>query len=108
MLTGDELASLLAVLANPHRLRILAHLADGRDYVSRLARELGVSRPLMQVHLQKLMAAGLVSASVEVSEDGKAMKFYEIKPFTVVLSPDTIQTAVRTLSHHDPTKEDHP
>ena len=43
----------------------------------------------MQVHLRKLEAAGLVSASVEVSPDGKAMKFYEVAPFALDLTPDT-------------------
>ncbi len=46
--------------------------------MSRLARELGISRALLQVHLRKLQAAGLVTAAIEVSEDGKAMKFYEV------------------------------
>jgi hypothetical protein len=40
----------------------------------------------------------LVSASVEVSTDGKAMKFYEVTPFEAHLTPETIATAARTLS----------
>lgn len=44
-LTGDELLMVLAALANPIRLRIVARLAGERDYVSNLAREIGVSRP---------------------------------------------------------------
>jgi Bacterial regulatory protein, arsR family len=44
---GDQLLAMLAALANPHRLRIIAALASGgRNYVSQLARELGISRPL--------------------------------------------------------------
>jgi predicted ABC-type transport system involved in lysophospholipase L1 biosynthesis ATPase subunit len=39
-LTGDGLLVVLATLANPHRLRIVATLAEERNYVSRLAREL--------------------------------------------------------------------
>jgi predicted transcriptional regulator len=97
-ITGDALLRVLATLANPHRLRVLAALAQGRDYVSRLARELGISRALLQVHLRKLEAAGLVSAAIEVSEDGKAMKFYEVKPFALCLTPETIMVAARTLS----------
>jgi predicted transcriptional regulator len=96
--TGDELLQVLATLANPHRMRVVAALAEQRNYVSRLARDLGISRALLQVHLRKLEAAGLVSASVEVSEDGKAMKFYEVAPFALHLTPDSIMTAARTLS----------
>ncbi len=96
--TGDELLRVLATLANPHRLRVVAALAAERNYVSQLARELGISRALLQVHLRKLEAAGLVSAAVEVSEDGKAMKFYEVTPFALRLTPETIMTAARTLT----------
>jgi hypothetical protein len=39
-----------------------------------------------------------VSASIEVSEDGKAMKFYEVTPFVLHLTPEVIMTAARTLS----------
>jgi hypothetical protein len=42
---GDDLVQMAAALANPLRLRIVATLAGGRDYVSHLAREIGVSRP---------------------------------------------------------------
>jgi predicted transcriptional regulator len=96
--TGDTLLRVLATLANPHRMRVVAALAEERNYVSRLARELGISRALLQVHLRKLEAAGLVSASVEVSADGKAMKFYEVTPFTLHLTPETIKVAARTLN----------
>lgn len=97
-MTGDGLLQVLATLANPHRLRVVAALAGERNYVSRLARELGISRALLQVHLRKLEAAGLVSATIEVSEDGKAMKFYEVRPFALHLTPRAIMTAARTLS----------
>jgi predicted transcriptional regulator len=96
-MTGDQLLRVLSTLANPHRLRVVAALAAERNYVSQLARELGISRALLQVHLRKLEAAGLVSASIEVSEDGKAMKYYEVTPFTLKLTPETIMVAARSL-----------
>ena len=97
-LTGDDLLRVLATLANPHRLRVVAALAGERNYVSQLARELGISRALLQVHLRKLEAAGLVTAAIEVSRDGKAMKFYEVAPFALELTPQTIMAAARTLA----------
>lgn len=96
-LTGDQLLQVLATLANPHRLRVVAALAAERTYVSQLARELDISRALLQVHLRKLQAAGLVSADIEVSQDGKAMKFYNVTPFALQLTPQTITAAARTL-----------
>ena len=50
------------------------------------------------MHLRKLQAAGLVSSVVEVSEDGKAMKFYEVTPFTIQLTPKEIMAAAATLT----------
>lgn len=97
-LAGDRLVQVLATLANPHRLRVVAALVKQRKYVSQLARELGISRPLLQVHLRKLEAVGLVSARLELSDDGKAMKFYEVTDFVLHLTPDAIAAAVPSLS----------
>jgi predicted transcriptional regulator len=97
-ITGDSLLRVLTTLANPHRLRVVAALAEQRNYVSQLARELGISRALLQVHLRKLQAAGLITAAIEVSEDGKAMKFYEVTPFAIQLTPKAIMVAADTLT----------
>ena len=105
-LTGNQLLQVLATLANPHRLRIVAALAAERNYVSRLARQLGISRALLQVHLRKLEAAQLVSAAIEVSEDGKAMKFYEVAPFALQPTPKTIMVAAQTLGADDRVDEE--
>src|ERR671931_866977 len=103
-LTGDELVEMLAALANPIRLRIVAKLTRGRDYVSHLAREIGISRPLLHMHLQRLEAAGLVAGKLEISDDGKAMKFYEVTAFDVRLTPKAITEAARTLASRDSLK----
>lgn len=97
-LPGDELVRVMATLANPHRLRALAALVTERNYVSRLARELDIGRGLLQVHLRRLEATGLVSATIEISSDGKAMKFYEVEPFDLRLTPEIIAIAARTIS----------
>ena len=104
-LTGDELRRILAALANPHRLRILGTLASGSVHVSGLAREIGLGRPLVHMHLQRLEAAGLVTGRLEPSADGKAMKFYEVTPFSIRLTPELVADAVRTLSHEAPTPD---
>lgn len=101
---GDELVAMLAALANPLRLRIVARLADGRDYVSHLAREIGVSRPLLHMHLQRLEAVGLIVGSLELSEDGKAMKYFEVTDFALQLTPSTLAEAAKTLTITDPEK----
>lgn len=96
---GDRLLVALAALANPHRLRIIAALASGgRNYVSQLAREIGISRPLLQLHLQKLAEAGLVTSQLELSQDGKALNYYEVSAFTIELTPNAIAQAALSLS----------
>ena len=102
--TGDELVEMLAALANPIRLRIVAKLTDGRDYVSHLAREIGVSRPLLHMHLQRLEAAGLIIGRLELSEDGKAMKFYEVTDFSLHLDAPALAEAAQSLTKADPEK----
>ncbi|WFF02634.1 helix-turn-helix domain-containing protein [Micromonospora sp. WMMD964] len=99
--TGDDLVRMLAALANPHRLRVVAALSRERAYVSGLARQLGISRALLQVHLRKLAAAGLVTARLELSEDGKAMNYYEVEPFVLTLTPQVIAAAAETLTVPD-------
>jgi ArsR family transcriptional regulator len=84
--TGDALVEVLAALAHPIRLRIVATLAGGRDYVSHLARVIGISRPLLHMHLQHLEAAGLVTGTHEISDDGKAMRYVELTGLDLHLS----------------------
>jgi len=93
---------MLAALANPLRLRIIATLASGRDYVSHLAREIGISRPLLHMHLQRLEAAGLIVGTLELSADGKAMKYFEVTDFALRLDASTVAEAARTLTTPDP------
>jgi predicted transcriptional regulator len=102
--SGERLLAVLAALANAHRLRIVAALSsNGRTYVSQLAREVGISRPLLHLHLQKLEAAGLVSSKLELSPDGKALNFFEVTKFGIELTPAIIAKAAKSLP--DPTTE---
>ena len=96
-----ELAQLLDAvdaLGNLHRLRIIAALHGGRQYVSELARQLELSRPLLYLHLDKLERAGFVAGSLELSQDGKAMKYYDLKPFALKLDAPTVAAAVKRAS----------
>jgi DNA-binding transcriptional ArsR family regulator len=97
-LDGDRLVRVFSALSNPHRVRILAALSGGRIHVSRLAREVKLSRPLTHMHLQRLEAAGLVTGHLELSEEGKAMKFFEVTPFDRHLTPAAIAAAATSLT----------
>jgi DNA-binding transcriptional ArsR family regulator len=96
---GDQLLAMLAALANPHRLRIIAALTSGgRNYVSQLARELSISRPLLHLHLRKLEEAGLVAGQLELSQDGKALNYFEVCSFDFELTPSAIAEAAKSLT----------
>ena len=72
--------------------------------MSQLAREVMISRPA--VHAPETPEnAGLVTSKMELSEDGKAMNYYEIIPFVLQLSPESIVEAVKTLSIKRPDEQ---
>jgi DNA-binding transcriptional ArsR family regulator len=91
----EELLTTLTAVANPLRLRVIAELAEGRVHVSELARRLGISRPLLYMHLDRLEKAGIVTGNLELSEDGKAMKYFELAPFELRLTAEVITEALR-------------
>jgi predicted transcriptional regulator len=96
---GDRLLLKLAALANPHRLRIIAALhSTGRNYVSQLARDVGISRPLLHLHLQRLEEAGLVTSRLELSQDGKALNYFEIADFALTVTPHSIAASAPSLT----------
>ncbi|MCK8680025.1 MULTISPECIES: winged helix-turn-helix domain-containing protein [Streptomyces] len=94
-MTSEELLAVLAAVGHAQRLRVIAELSEGRLYVSELARRLGISRPLLYMHLERLEKAGLIIGTLELSEDGKALKFFELADFDLHLTADTILAAVR-------------
>ena len=98
-LDGDHLLAVLAALANPHRLRVIAALSNGgRNYISQLAREIGISRPLLHLHLQKLEEAKLVTSQLELSSDGKALNYFAVSDFALLLTPAAIAAAAKSLT----------
>jgi DNA-binding transcriptional ArsR family regulator len=99
VLTSEtELLAVLTAVANPQRMRVVAELFDGRVHVSELARRLGISRPLLYMHLDRLEKAGLVTGHLELSDDGKAMKYFELAPFELTVTAAKIAQAVRSAN----------
>lgn len=100
VLNTEELLATLGAVGHAQRLRIVAELytaeqEDRRLHVSELARRLGLSRPLLYMHLDRLEGAGLVVGNLELSDDGKAMKYFELVPFDLALDAELITAAVR-------------
>ena len=68
------------------------------QFNEKLARELGISRPLLHLHLQKLEDAGLVISQLELSQDGKALNYFEVRSFDFELTPAAIAEAAKSLT----------
>ncbi|WP_034594118.1 ArsR/SmtB family transcription factor [Hamadaea tsunoensis] len=100
----DGLVERLAAIANPHRLRILSALAEQPTHVSELARRLGLSRPLLYMHLRRLEEAGFLTGHLELSADGKALKYFDVVDFSLTIDVAAIVDAVA----RSPLKESDP
>src|SRR5690606_36984918 len=92
--TTEDLSATLAAIASHQRMRIIALLAGERLHVSELARRVGTSRALLYMHLTKLEEAGFVTGNLELSNDGKALKYFEVVPFTITIDTAAIVAAV--------------
>jgi DNA-binding transcriptional ArsR family regulator len=70
-------------------------------HVSELARRLDMSRPLLYMHLNRMEKAGLVTGSLELSDDGKALKYYELEPFELRVTAGVVVDALKQDAHAD-------
>jgi DNA-binding transcriptional ArsR family regulator len=95
-MNGSELLALLTAMGHPQRLRIIAELTGGRVHVSALARQLGLSRPLLYLHLDRLRTAGLINSHTELSDDGTARNYIQLTPFELNLTADAVRAALGT------------
>jgi DNA-binding transcriptional ArsR family regulator len=64
-----------AVLAEPHRRRILDLLVEGERPVGELVTELSSSQPAVSKHLRVLREAGLVDVRIDAQR-----RMYSVKP----------------------------
>ena len=92
-------------LSHPVRIKIIGILAEGRQYVSELARMVNISRPLLYMHLKKLEAARLVASAMEISESGKAMKYYALEDFELRVTKELLNGLSQDIVIEMPSKD---
>lgn len=91
-----SLVLILDALGNEHSLKIMAILASGECFVSELAKMVGISRPLLYLHLKKLENAGLVESELRHFEEPPyTKKFYKAKDFELKLSLNGIKEILK-------------
>ncbi|WP_297520862.1 winged helix-turn-helix domain-containing protein [Thermococcus sp.] len=88
----DELVKIGEALGNPIRVKILKMLCEKEWYIYELARELGISRQLLYLHLKKLEKAGLVESELRLDPgDPRAKKYYRARKFRIVIDNETLK-----------------
>jgi predicted transcriptional regulator len=73
-----ELDSVLQVIENPVRRRIIKRLSQESCYALQLSKELGLGQPLVAKHLAVMEKAGLVTSALESSPNGPERRRYSL------------------------------
>lgn len=73
-----ELDSLLQVMENPVRRKIIKKLSQQPAYALQLSKELGLGQPLVAKHLALMENVGLVTSTTEESPAGPKRKRYSL------------------------------
>jgi len=82
----EELDSVLQVIENPVRRRIIKRISQGPSYALQLSKELGLGQPLVAKHLSIMEKAGLLISTVESSPNGPERKRYSLaKSVTITM-----------------------
>ncbi len=85
----ENLASLMKALSHPIRIKILALCAE-RERTNRELRELlGISKPLLILHLKELIRNGLLDVRAELDKDRLVIrKLYRTADIDICINPD--------------------
>lgn len=101
----EDYINVFDALSHPVRIKIIGILAEGRQYVSELARLVNISRPLLYMHLKKLENARLVTSAMEISESGKAMKYYALEDFELQVTKELLNGLSQDIIIETPSKD---
>lgn len=98
-----DLSAQLTAIASRQRMRIITALLDEPLHISELARRVDMSRALLYMHTKKLEAAGFITSTLLLSDDGKAIRQLKVNDFHLQVSPETIRQAVESFPSFDET-----
>ena len=84
--TLQQITTIGEAISHPVRLKLLYMLSERERYVYELAKDLSLSRQVVQLHLKRLEKAGFVESDLRLEEnDNRAKKFFKLKEFNVEL-----------------------
>jgi ArsR family transcriptional regulator len=88
----EEIVEIGEALSHPVRLKLLYLLDERERYVYELAKDLNLSRQVVNLHLKRLEKAGFVESDLRLEDDDmRAKKFYRLKEFEVSLSMEDLK-----------------
>ena len=91
--TLEELSDALALLGNLTRLRVIAALKERPMFVQELSSRLGVSYPLLHLHLKNMEKHGLVKSEYKIGTDKTkryVKRYFSVVDFRLEVTPDLI------------------
>jgi len=101
-MSDEDIAEFFSALGHPIRIKILRILSKGDKFVSELAKEMGISRPLLYLHLNKLEKAGLVETYVEhFQEPPYVKKFVRIKKVLIKFNLPNLELELKSLKESE-------
>ncbi len=84
--TLQQITTIGEAISHPVRLKLLYLLSERERYVYELAKDLSLSRQVVQLHLNRLEKAGFVESDLRLEEnDNRAKKFFKLKEFRIEL-----------------------
>ncbi|ETA66990.1 MAG: ArsR family transcriptional regulator [Methanolobus sp.] len=82
--TLQQIITIGEAISHPVRLKLLYLLSERERYIYDLAKDLDLSRQVIQLHLKRLEKAGFVESDLRLEDnDNRAKKFYKLKEFDV-------------------------
>ena len=98
-----ELDSVLQVIENPVRRRIIKRLSQEPSYALQLSKELGLGQPLVAKHLAIMEKAGLVTSALESSPNGPERRRYCLaKSISITMDVAPHLFKERAISFNEP------
>ena len=80
----EQIVHIGEALAHPVRIRLLYMLSENERYIYELAKELDLSRQVVDLHRKRLEKAGFVESDLRLEEnDMRAKKFLRLKEFDI-------------------------
>lgn len=90
--TLQQIVDIGEALSHPVRLKLLYMLSEKERYVYELAKDLNLSRQVVNLHLKRLEKAGFVESDLRLEDDDmRAKKFFKLRAFEVSLSMEDLK-----------------